>query len=194
MASSILARRCSILSSCVSSSPASSSAEAGIPSASARGPASCGYSGRSPRSILPMVAAPSLGMAAARASSSRFWNPARTRAATIRRPMAAWSMRGTVSRWCCDEREKFLISLDFLRRRVDTCDMASLNRAKQLRLDKGLGLVEAASAAGVNHVTVRRVEEGLEVRAASLAKLAAYYGVQPTSLVLPAVYSEPEAA
>jgi len=63
-----------------------------------------------------------------------------------------------------------------------------MTRAKQLRLDLGLGVLEAANRARIAPKTLHKIEAGDEVLASALAKLAKFYGVRPTELLLPAVF------
>lgn len=66
-----------------------------------------------------------------------------------------------------------------------------MNRAKQIRLDRGLGVYEAADAAGIARRTLRKIEAGDDVHAGSLARLAEFYEVAPSSLLAPAVFAAP---
>lgn len=67
-----------------------------------------------------------------------------------------------------------------------------MNRAKQIRIDSGAGLVETSDAAGIGPRTLKRIEAGEEVHAATLRRLAEHYGVQPSELLQPAVFAAPE--
>jgi transcriptional regulator with XRE-family HTH domain len=69
-----------------------------------------------------------------------------------------------------------------------------MNRAKQLRLDKGLGIHDVGAEAGVGYHTIRKIENGEDVQPASLVKLGSFYDVQPSSLYQPAVFDERRAA
>lgn len=64
-----------------------------------------------------------------------------------------------------------------------------MNRAKQLRLDRGLSRIAAGQGAGVSGHAIRRLEDG-DVTARTLKAVGDFYGVQPTSLLLPAVYPD----
>jgi hypothetical protein len=67
-----------------------------------------------------------------------------------------------------------------------------MNRAKQLRIDQGLGVVEAADKAGVHFKSLKKIEDGEEVGARVVRLVGEMYGVQPSSLYLPAVYTGEE--
>jgi transcriptional regulator with XRE-family HTH domain len=69
-----------------------------------------------------------------------------------------------------------------------------VNRAKQLRLDNGLGVVVVAKEAGVHPTTIHKIESGEEIGAGALARLGEYYDVQPSSLLLPAVFDDERSA
>jgi transcriptional regulator with XRE-family HTH domain len=69
-----------------------------------------------------------------------------------------------------------------------------MNRAEQLRLDRGLSQQVAAERAGISLPTVRRIERGELVVARSLHALGTFYGVRPSSLQQPAVFDEVEVA
>lgn len=70
--------------------------------------------------------------------------------------------------------------------------MNGMNRAKQLRLDSGTGLEATAEKAGISFRTLRKIEAGRDVQAASLVRLASVYGVRPSDLMGPAVFSTQE--
>lgn len=65
-----------------------------------------------------------------------------------------------------------------------------MNRAKQLRLDNGMGVLDTADGAGISTRTLNKIEAGEEVNAASLARLATFWQVKPSSLLLPATEEE----
>lgn len=65
-----------------------------------------------------------------------------------------------------------------------------MNRAKQIRLDEGLGVAEVVDGAGISAKTLKKVEAGEDVNAASLARLATFYAVKPSSLLMPAIEEE----
>ena len=67
-----------------------------------------------------------------------------------------------------------------------------MNRAKQLRLDAGHGVMEAAARAGISSRTLRKIEAGNEVQVDSLNRLASFYKVRPSDLLAPAVFTTPE--
>ena len=69
-----------------------------------------------------------------------------------------------------------------------------MNRARQLRLDRRLGLVDTAEAARIHTRTLKKIEAGEDVHPDALGRLASYYKVQPSSLLAPAVFDAPEAA
>ena len=72
-----------------------------------------------------------------------------------------------------------------------------MNRAKQLRLDSGMGIMDTADGASVSTRTLKKIEAGEDVHVHALARLATFYGVQPSELLQPAVFptaSEGEAA
>ena len=68
-----------------------------------------------------------------------------------------------------------------------------MNRAKQLRLDSGMGVLDTADGAGISTRTLNKIEAGEDVNAASLARLATFWRVKPSSLLMPAT-EEREAA
>jgi len=66
-----------------------------------------------------------------------------------------------------------------------------MNRAQQIRLDKGLTITAVSEATGVSRLAIRRVEDptcAVESQAPTLKALGDFYGVQPSSLRLPAVF------
>ena len=65
-----------------------------------------------------------------------------------------------------------------------------MNRAKQIRLDRGLVLLDVADGAGISTRTLRKVEAGRDVAATSLARLATFYEVKPSTLLMPAIEEE----
>ncbi|HTE59685.1 MAG TPA: helix-turn-helix transcriptional regulator [Solirubrobacteraceae bacterium] len=67
-----------------------------------------------------------------------------------------------------------------------------MNRAKQIRLDRGYGVVDVIEGAGISARTLRKVENGEEVKTSALARLATFYEAQPSSLLAPAVFDDPE--
>jgi transcriptional regulator with XRE-family HTH domain len=67
-----------------------------------------------------------------------------------------------------------------------------VNRAKQLRLDQGAGIADTAQAAGMSARTLKKIENGEDVNAASLARLSAFYGVRASELLSPARFDVPE--
>lgn len=67
-----------------------------------------------------------------------------------------------------------------------------MNRAKQLRLDNGCGIVDTAELAGISTRTLRKIEAGDEVTAAALGRLAAFYKIPASELLTPAVFSSTE--
>ena len=70
-----------------------------------------------------------------------------------------------------------------------------MNRAKQIRLDSGLGVMDTADGAGISAKTLKKIESGDEVNAASLARLATFWQVKPSTLLMPALpETEQEAA
>lgn len=69
-----------------------------------------------------------------------------------------------------------------------------MNRAKQIRLNRGLTLSDVARATKVARRTIRLLEDGQEVQAPSLARLSTFYGVSASSLLGPAVEASGEAA
>jgi transcriptional regulator with XRE-family HTH domain len=63
-----------------------------------------------------------------------------------------------------------------------------VTRLEQLRIDAGLSRLVLGEKAGVYHGTIRRLEEGGKlVQVAPLAKLAAYFDVPASELLLPAI-------
>jgi transcriptional regulator with XRE-family HTH domain len=69
-----------------------------------------------------------------------------------------------------------------------------VNRAKQLRVDRGLTLDALSDQTGVSYRTLKKIEDGAEVQAPALATLGRLYGVQPSTLHLPAQFDEKQAA
>ncbi len=67
-----------------------------------------------------------------------------------------------------------------------------MNRAKQLRLDRGLTVSTVAGATGVAPRTIARVEDDAtdDVKAPPLKALADYYGVPASSLLMAAIEHE----
>jgi len=68
-----------------------------------------------------------------------------------------------------------------------------MNRAKQIRLDRAMGVLDTADGAGISTRTLNKIEAGEDVKAASLARLATFWQVKPSSLLMPAT-EEQEAA
>jgi transcriptional regulator with XRE-family HTH domain len=62
-----------------------------------------------------------------------------------------------------------------------------MNRAEQIRIDRGLGVVGVAAGAGISTRTLKKVERGDSVTAAALARLATFYEVKASTLQMPAV-------
>jgi transcriptional regulator with XRE-family HTH domain len=74
-----------------------------------------------------------------------------------------------------------------------------MNRAKQLRIDSGMGLVDTADGAGISTLTLKKIERGEDVQPASLVKLATFWGragqaVKPSELYAPVSFDERSAA
>jgi transcriptional regulator with XRE-family HTH domain len=69
-----------------------------------------------------------------------------------------------------------------------------MNRAKQIRLDQGAGLAETAQAAGMSARTLKKIESGEDVNAASLARLSTFYGLKASELLAPAHFETPREA
>lgn len=67
-----------------------------------------------------------------------------------------------------------------------------MNRAKQIRLDRGLGVVEVVEGAGVSPKTLKKIENEVPVNAAPLARLSTFYGVKASELLAPAFFASPE--
>jgi transcriptional regulator with XRE-family HTH domain len=67
-----------------------------------------------------------------------------------------------------------------------------VNRAKQIRLDQGAGLADTAQAAGMSPRTLKKIENGEDVNAASLARLSAFYGMKASELLAPAHFETPK--
>lgn len=63
-----------------------------------------------------------------------------------------------------------------------------MNRARQIRLDKGLTLSEVSSVTGVSRRAIRALEEGTsEPQAPTLKALGDLYDAPASSLLLPAI-------
>lgn len=69
-----------------------------------------------------------------------------------------------------------------------------MNRAKQIRVDRNLGIVEVESGAGISRRTLRKIEAGADVQPAALARLSTFYGVKASDLLAPAFPPDREAA
>jgi transcriptional regulator with XRE-family HTH domain len=65
-----------------------------------------------------------------------------------------------------------------------------MNRAKQLRVDRGLTLDALSDKTGVSYRTLKKIEAGTEVNAPALATLGRLYDVQPSSLYLPPLFDD----
>jgi transcriptional regulator with XRE-family HTH domain len=73
----------------------------------------------------------------------------------------------------------------------DFIPASGMNRATQIRLDKGLRVEDVVKGAGISPHTLRKVEMGETVRAGALVRLADFYEVdQPTALLGPPVFTE----
>lgn len=62
-----------------------------------------------------------------------------------------------------------------------------MNRALQMRLDRGLSRSEVVDSSGVTFKALRKVEEGQGSQAATLKTLGDFYGVSASSLLMPAI-------
>ena len=70
-----------------------------------------------------------------------------------------------------------------------------MNRAWQLRLDRGLSRHALSAETGVSYGAIRRLEETNEERHASVMKaLGDFFGVPASSLLMPALDPERDAA
>jgi len=71
-----------------------------------------------------------------------------------------------------------------------------MNRARQIRLDRGLTVSVVSTATGVAPRTIARIEDPStqDVQAPSLKALADFYEVPASSLLMPAVNPEGMAA
>jgi transcriptional regulator with XRE-family HTH domain len=71
-----------------------------------------------------------------------------------------------------------------------------MNRARQIRLDRGLTVSVVSTATGVAPRTIARIEDPAtqDVQAPSLKALADFYEVPASSLLMPAVNPEGMAA
>lgn len=67
-----------------------------------------------------------------------------------------------------------------------------MNRAEQIRVDRGLTLVDVAEQTKLTRQTVRAVEDGNKAIASTLFKLGQFYGVPASTLLGPPVYDQPE--
>ena len=66
-----------------------------------------------------------------------------------------------------------------------------MNRARQIRLDRGLSAKDVSEATGVSRASIRRVEaHTTNIQAPTLKALADFYEVPASSLLLPAVLVE----
>lgn len=70
-----------------------------------------------------------------------------------------------------------------------------MNRARQIRLDKGLRLKDVSQATGVSRGAIIRLEAGTaDTQAPTLKALGDFYGVPASSLLLSATAPEDVAA
>jgi transcriptional regulator with XRE-family HTH domain len=70
-----------------------------------------------------------------------------------------------------------------------------MNRLQQLRLDRGLSLNELAAECRVGRNTIARIEQdGTAIHIEPLSKLAAFFGVPASSLLMPALDPERDVA
>jgi transcriptional regulator with XRE-family HTH domain len=69
-----------------------------------------------------------------------------------------------------------------------------MTRAKQLRIDRGEGIALVAKNAGVHHQSLLKLEDGGEVGAKVLKAVGDYFGVQPSSLLLPPQFDDERSA
>jgi transcriptional regulator with XRE-family HTH domain len=84
-----------------------------------------------------------------------------------------------------------------------------VNRAKQIRLDQGPSPVSSrggvavtakqaarapVSLSGMSARTLKKIENGEDVNAASLARLSAFYGLKASELLAPAHFETPREA
>lgn len=66
-----------------------------------------------------------------------------------------------------------------------------MNRARQIRLDRGLTIAAVADATGVSRRAISRLEDAVaDTQAPTLKALGDYYGVPASTLLLPAVEAE----
>jgi transcriptional regulator with XRE-family HTH domain len=66
-----------------------------------------------------------------------------------------------------------------------------VNRALQIRLDRGLTLSDVSTATGVSRRAIRALEdESSETQAPTLKSLADFYGVPASSLLRPAEFGQ----
>jgi transcriptional regulator with XRE-family HTH domain len=65
-----------------------------------------------------------------------------------------------------------------------------MNRATQIRIDRGLKVIDVCKHAGIGPKTLKKIEEGEPVNAGSLARLANYYEVPASTLNLRAVFPD----
>jgi hypothetical protein len=69
--------------------------------------------------------------------------------------------------------------------------LPSMNRAKQIRLDRNLSVVEVIEGAGIGSRTLKRIEAGEDVNAAPLARLSTFYRIKASELLAPAHFDVP---
>lgn len=69
-----------------------------------------------------------------------------------------------------------------------------MNRALQIRLDRHLGVADVVDAAGISSRTLKKIEAGETVNAASMARLSTFYAVKASELLAPAIFNTEAAA
>lgn len=65
-----------------------------------------------------------------------------------------------------------------------------MNRARQLRLDRGLTISEVSEGTGIHRGSIRKIETGDMEFAPTLKALGDFYGVPASTLLLPAVVEQ----
>jgi transcriptional regulator with XRE-family HTH domain len=66
-----------------------------------------------------------------------------------------------------------------------------MNRAKQIRIERNLGVVDVVKGAQISHRSLKKVENGDDVHPAVLARLSTFYGVKASELLAPAHFETP---
>jgi transcriptional regulator with XRE-family HTH domain len=69
-----------------------------------------------------------------------------------------------------------------------------MNRAKQIRIERNLGVVDVVKGAQISHRSLKKVENGDDVHPAVLARLSTFYEIKASELLAPAHFDIPKEA